>query len=429
MSGWGRRATGRIERTQFEDDELLKSLEGRVNIDVKPVEYDQWSRTGVQQLLQKQRSKNQQSSTSRTASAAYRVTFQLPQTSTSTSTAKATAATTTVAANATAKAATLTDTANAKTPAGLPQAGQIQLIVSRPGAACSSSCRHPWNKKVVNYDDEYERQRQKEIAVLQIQIKARKKSVENYRARQEQLINDNIALRQAIETGEKGTHKEVRDLLKKYERFRGAVQNLNHKFDKERETAFKALDEATEKVASDLHGLQSEVERLDEVLEKQQAELKILRSYKDKEYPVKAMKIDELQKQIERLAVVNEDEMNELESIILIEKEKFAKADRDLEHHIKSEVTEKAIGAMHETLKDMALQNMVMKKEIEEHKKKMVELQETNRQLEEEVKSLLADPKTDIRRQVYPHLYPREPKCTPDMDVVLDIPTQEWLPI
>ncbi|XP_077982917.1 uncharacterized protein C20orf96-like isoform X2 [Glandiceps talaboti] len=362
MSGWGRRATGRIERTQFEDDELLKSLEGRVNIEIKPTEYDQWSRTGVQQLLQKQRSKQ-------------------------------------------------------------------PATASRTGSACSSSCRHPWNKKVVNYDDEYERQRQKEMAVLQIQMKARKKSVESYRIRQEQLINDNIELKGIIETDEKGTHKEVKDLLKKYERFRGAVQNLNLKFDKERSSAKKALEEAEEKVDSNLLGLRTEVEKLDDILQKQRKQLKVLRSYKDKEYPVKAMKINELQKQIERLSVEHEDELNELESIIKIEKEKFDKADQDMEHQIKSDITEKAIGAMHDTLKDMALQNMVMEKEIEEHQRKIVELEEYNKTLEEEVKALLRDPKTDLRKQVYPHLYPQEPKCTPDMDVILDIPTQEWLPI
>ncbi|XP_002742439.1 uncharacterized protein C20orf96-like isoform X2 [Saccoglossus kowalevskii] len=364
MSGWGRRATGRIERTQFEGDELLKSLEGRVNIEVsKPPDYEQWSRSGVQQLLQKQRSK---------------------------------------------------------------QGGQA---ASRAGSACSSSCRHPWNKKVVNFDEDLEKQRQKVIAILQLQVKARKKSVESYRARQEFLVNDNIAYKEAIEGDEKRTHKDVKDLLKKYERFRGAVQNLNNKFDKERSTARKGLDEVRDKVNGELEGIQNEVDKLQSTLQSKQEELRVLRSYKDKVYPVKAIQIAELQKKIENLGRENEDDLNELESIIDIEKEKFAKASRDTDHRIKSEVTEKAIAAMHDSLKDMALQNMVMKKEIEEHKLKVIELEEYNMELEKEVKTLLADPKTDIRRQVYPHLYPKEPLCTPDMDVILDIPTQEWLPI
>lgn len=84
---------------------------------------------------------------------------------------------------------------------------------------------------------------------------------------------------------------------------------------------------------------------------------------------------------------------------------------------------------MHPSLKDMALQNMVMKKEIEMNKQVQEDLLHDNQLLEAEVERLLKDPKTNTRLQMFPEFFPTREKCTPDMDVILDIPTQEWLPI
>ncbi len=50
-------------------------------------------------------------------------------------------------------------------------------------------------------------------------------------------------------------------------------------------------------------GIQVQVEEVEETLEKTKAELGVLMSYKDKEYPVRAMRISELQHQIEFLTV------------------------------------------------------------------------------------------------------------------------------
>ena len=39
---WGKKAMGRIDRSQFENDELLKSLGNQLNVDFS--NYDQWQR-------------------------------------------------------------------------------------------------------------------------------------------------------------------------------------------------------------------------------------------------------------------------------------------------------------------------------------------------------------------------------------------------
>ncbi|GFO02982.1 hypothetical protein c20orf96-like, partial [Plakobranchus ocellatus] len=67
--------------------------------------------------------------------------------------------------------------------------------------------------------------------------------------------------------------------------------------------------------------------------------------------------------------------------------------------------------------------------EIEFHKIQQVELNDVNKGLEEEIKVLLRHPKSNVRLQLFPEFFPSREKCSPDMDVVLDIPKQEWLPI
>ncbi len=57
-----------------------------------------------------------------------------------------------------------------------------------------------------------------------------------------------------------------------------------------------------------------------------------------------------------------QDERAELENIITIERDKYADQSAEALHRLKANVTEEAIDSMHESLKDMALQNMVMKK-------------------------------------------------------------------
>ena len=50
-------------------------------------------------------------------------------------------------------------------------------------------------------------------------------------------------------------------------------------------------------------GIQVQVEEVEDTLRKTKAELGVLMSYKDKEYPVRAMRISELQRQIDYLTV------------------------------------------------------------------------------------------------------------------------------
>lgn len=96
---------------------------------------------------------------------------------------------------------------------------------------------------------------------------------------------------------------------------------------------------------------------------------------------------------------------------------------------LKENATSDVLSRMHPTLKEMAKQNQVMEKEIEYHKDQIAQLENDVKDLREEVKRMLLHPKTNVRLQVFPELFKYETKCTPDMDIVLDIPKVKVLPI
>ncbi|XP_022341585.1 uncharacterized protein C20orf96-like [Crassostrea virginica] len=313
--------------------------------------------------------------------------------------------------------------------------GSRMLMVGRVKSA--DSCLHGKGQGHTTYREKKEaakmleinKERNERIKILELRIRTRKKTLDEYLKRSRELLEQNMKLKENIESDEYGTLNEVKGLLRRYEKYRGGITTLNSNFVKEYEAAMKDLEETRWQTNSQLQALEKKVFDLDESLKEKQEELHTLMSYKDKEYPVKAMRIATLQKEIQNLKIANQEDQEDLEHIVFTELEKYEKEQTRTANLITKSITEKAIARMHPSLKDMALQNLVMEKEIEVHKKEQEGLIRVNQALEAEVKKLLHDPKTNTRLQMFPEFFPSRQKCTPDMEVVLDIPTQEWLPI
>ncbi|XP_076449930.1 uncharacterized protein C20orf96-like [Babylonia areolata] len=365
--GWGKRATTRIDRSQFGNDELLKSLGQQFNLDF--ANYDQWERKKPSRPPPPPKQKATEQ--------------------------------------------------------------PLSFLVSRPSKSADTvkkALSYREKKQAVKTQEE-DKRRWERITILELRIQTRTKTLQQYKKRTKELLEENIKLKSEIDFSEGGTHDGVKQLLRRYEKYRGGIVQLNTNFTKEMSDAQVELEMTRQKVETELEVLEQQVAEVDAKLKAKQEELQVLNSYKDKEYPVKAMMITNLMKEIESVKNSNQEDSEELEHIINTELGKYDKQRIRITNDMTRDVTERAVAMMHPSLKDMALQNMVMKKEIEFHKKEQVSLRESNRVLENEVDQLLRDPKTNIRLQMFPEFFPSRMKCTPDMDVVLDIPTQQWLPI
>ncbi|XP_069112435.1 uncharacterized protein C20orf96-like isoform X2 [Argopecten irradians] len=370
---WGKKAASKIDKTQFSKDELLKSLGNQFNVDF--TDYDQWTR------------KNKP------------VTRPPP-----------------------------------------PPKGSKSVTIRRT-AKSADSCQHGTGpgrgphmptlkeKKQAAQKKSQDKERVERVKIIELRIRTRKKTLDEYQKRYHELLEENIKLKTEIDDDEMHTMDHVKGLLRRYEKYRGGITTINTNFGTEFENAQSELDATTAWTTSKLGALEKQVSGLDEHLKQKQEELHILMNYKDKEYPVKAMKIATLQKDIQNLQISCQEDQEDLEHIIYTELSKYEKERTKNISETTKEMTETAISMMHPSLKDMALQNMVMKKEIEMNKQVQEDLLHDNQLLEAEVERLLKDPKTNTRLQMFPEFFPTREKCTPDMDVILDIPTQEWLPI
>lgn len=378
--GWGRRAAGKVDK-KLEDDALFKEIGGQLDADF---DYTQWQRSG-------------QGGGGRAGMRAMPPKKEIPV---------------------------------SQRPFTV---GSIQTKETGGSYASSSPChghgRGQPQRRMRKEDKEAHKKRVEAHKVLQLRIQARRQTIEEYRKRQLELLEANMALRTEIEEEERVTHDEVKKLLRKYDKFRGGISNLNTRFTDELEDAKNDLQQTKSEIRKELSSVQYDVDVLDGHLQEQLKELNILTNYKDKEYPVKALRIADLQKEIEQLDLKNTDAESELKQIVDTELEKMHTEQKQMHMHIREKATQEALETLHPTLEDMAMQNMVMEKEVNFHKDNHKALEESIATLKADVKRLLQDPKTNIRLQMFPEFFPSQEKCTPDMDVVLNIPTQQWLPI
>lgn len=377
--GWGRRAAGKVDK-KLEDDVLFKEIGGQLDADF---DYTQWQRSG------------------QTGAVAGRMRAMPP--------------------------------AKKVVPAHQRPFTVGSVFTRGTAETSTSSChghgRQQQTKRNKSEDKEAHKKHVEALKVLQMRIHARRQTIEEYKKRQLELLEANMALRQQIEEEERVAHDEVKKLLRQYDKFRGGISNLNTRFGDDLEDAKKDLRKTKANIRQDLALVQQDVDNLDRLLQERLKELNVLANYKDKEYPVKALRIADLQKEIEQLKLKNNDAESELKQIVDTELEKLHTEQKQEHMNIREKATKEALETLHPSLEDMAMQNMVMEKEVNFHKDNHANLEDVIATLKADVKKLLQDPKTNIRLQMFPEFFPSQEKCTPDMDVVLDIPTQQWLPI
>ncbi|XP_015774029.1 PREDICTED: uncharacterized protein LOC107352207 [Acropora digitifera] len=83
-----------------------------------------------------------------------------------------------------------------------------------------------------------------------------------------------------MDSSENGIHGDVKALLQKYERFRGAMSTLNRKFNEDLVITKKRLDETKALVDKEIAELQLQLSAMDEKLTRKNEEMNILLNYK-----------------------------------------------------------------------------------------------------------------------------------------------------
>lgn len=164
------------------------------------------------------------------------------------------------------------------------------------------------------------------IRVLELKVMATRTAIVSQKIREQELIRENLTMKEQIQVGEKPDHEAVKKLLRRYEKFRGGMSYLNENFTSTLQSEESLLTELEGRLESELKYIQDEVDNLDAKLGEKQNMVHILNNYKDKEYPVKAIRIAELMNELDQVELGNDDEFDELERVIDAELDKLSDA-------------------------------------------------------------------------------------------------------
>lgn len=169
-------------------------------------------------------------------------------------------------------------------------------------------------------------EKEERIRLLELKTASTRKAIANHREREKELIKENLMMKQSIQATERPDHEAVKKLMRRYEKFRGGISFLNENFTttlQKEESGLRALERRLE---VELGSIQQQVDGLDERLQRQQNQVYILNNYKDKEYPVKAIRIGELMTELDEVELENDDEFFDLERVIDNELDKLNNA-------------------------------------------------------------------------------------------------------
>ncbi|XP_009281051.1 PREDICTED: uncharacterized protein C20orf96 homolog [Aptenodytes forsteri] len=262
-----------------------------------------------------------------------------------------------------------------------------------------------------------------EIKITTNLTNLKKNAIEELKQRSARLAETNCRLIKDIQHTDDSTAKQARVLLQQYEAFqrvKATVQTFNQN---RLDTARAELQEMEKTMEKNLGRLQQQLDEVTSKVQVLQDELGILRTYIDGRYPEQAVQIVLLQRSIQSLKEQQQEEIDKTEEMgkaVLEELEEKARAEQEA---LLQKVVEEML--LHQDgLKQMVINNHVLRCEILRQREIIKDLEEEIGELKRSIQTLRQSAR-DPRELIFADVLLRRPKCTPDTEVVLSIPTEE----
>lgn len=276
---------------------------------------------------------------------------------------------------------------------------------------------------------ESKQMKEKKELILQIKVAAAYKALTQLKQRERHQLEIRPRLCEEIDKNENDTWINANMMLRKYERLKSGILRIHKTFQKDFDNEQKELFNMKEATESKIKDIEKELSILDSLLQTQNIEYTELLNYKHQQYPMKALIIENLEKDIEDIKVTNEMKEKEIEHVISCNMARCRQRWNKKEDNIAKLISKKSFDLMPLSIKQMLVENTIMKKEINFLLKANEELEKRVKSLTDEIKQLSRDPLSNYRSQIFPEFFPKETKCNPDFDIVLDIPHQTFIPI
>ncbi|XP_034979162.2 uncharacterized protein C20orf96 homolog [Zootoca vivipara] len=270
--------------------------------------------------------------------------------------------------------------------------------------------------------------RMENIKIIQRFIKHKTHSLEEIKRHSNFLLEKNRALMEEIKEMDADTVIQARGLLQQYDMFRTVIRTLRDSSQNQVGVAKADLAAAEKMVEKNLGKLDQEMKRMQAKVHVLQEELNILKTYMDKEYPVKAVQIASLMRSVRNLNEEQQDELEEMEDMFKKYLESMATKARAERERYLQHVTEKKLMEYQDGLHQMDKNNLVLRIQIAKQKEVIDGLVKDVTALHKNL-ILLHHSTGDPREVIFTDVLLRRPKCPPDMDIVLNIPTDEDFPL
>ncbi|XP_042317195.1 uncharacterized protein C20orf96 homolog isoform X2 [Sceloporus undulatus] len=266
------------------------------------------------------------------------------------------------------------------------------------------------------------------IKIMQRIAKSRRSSLDKLKHHSNVLLKKNQELVEKIKEMDADTARQARDLLQQHDMFGTILTTLVDSSENQVGRAKRELLEKEKMVEKNMGKLDMEMTRTNAKVQALQDELNVLRSYMDKEYPVKAVQIASLMRSIRNLNEEQQDELDDVEDLSQRFLETLAEKAFEEQEHVYQSIAEKKLRQYQDGLEQMSRNNLELKRQIAGQKEIIGELVKEIKELHRSIIKLhhsIGDP----RDVIFADVLLRRPKCTPDMDVVLNIPTDEDFPL
>ncbi|XP_014811330.1 PREDICTED: uncharacterized protein C20orf96-like isoform X3 [Calidris pugnax] len=262
-----------------------------------------------------------------------------------------------------------------------------------------------------------------EIKIITVLTDMKKNAIEELKQHSAHLAEANSRLIKDIQLTDDTTAKQAKVLLQEYEvfqRMKAKVQTFNQN---QLDTARAELQEMEKTMERNLGKLQEQLEDVTSKVQVLQDELSVLRTYIDGEFPEQDVQIVLLQRSIQNLKKQHQEEVDKTEKMGKAVLEKLEeKAQAEQEALLQKVVEEKLLHQ--DGLKQMMINNHILQCGVLRQREIVTHLEEEIDELKRNIQTLRQSARNP-RELIFADVFLRRPKCTPDTEVVLSIPTKE----
>ncbi|XP_069351864.1 uncharacterized protein C20orf96 homolog [Eulemur rufifrons] len=271
------------------------------------------------------------------------------------------------------------------------------------------------------------RKMQAQIRLMKAMLRNRRTSLQELRSHGHFLTKLNGELIKTIQDMEDSTALNVRAMLQQQDILATVIDVLEYSNKKKLQQLKSELQEWEEKEQYKMNCLEQQVEQLNAKVKRTHEEVNFLSTYMDHEYSVKSVQMASLVRQLQQVKDSQQDELDDLNEMRKSVLKSLSDKVQNKKLKILRSLVVKTQSPHQEALLQRARASQAMLKIMSKYRDFIDQFEEEVPILRVEVEELQAQIR-EPREIVFEDVLLRRPKCTPDMDVILNIPVEELLP-